>query len=1538
MTSRPPLGVQQRQPSRKLSGPSLSQRQAAAARQRTYLPPSPIRKETTFHDFSPSEPSDGTQNRPGAQRRGGSRLKLELSHDPADAVSYASISESPNTIDSSKPFTPSRIMPPTDSSDLGDMSPHLSTRAQTVDPDAPLPMPPRRQRFTADLPRREVPSSTANPVRKDSRPKPYTVEVPSIAPRYYTHDKSDFQPKSALAGGAAGNLGPPPSVGYADFFPWTGNHPEDQFSENAIRQGYFDKAPVAQTETSSAKGILFAALKHKSGLNVLSSVFTNVIGERRHGGQIRAPSTFKPPPRVTLTDTKREVWMKDLANPAISLRRLSRTIPHGIRGKILLEQCLNKNVPTERAVWLAKCVGANEIRAFKRKGVSGSLVIGGEAKWHKDWTVFVEQFVENVVFGFEEDEWKLKVGYAIRLATHLYSENLLDREHYMEWLVSNLENTQQSRLPMWMLLTEIYWKDLLRLRKYGRRLITALISHHHVIQSHPDKDVLLQLLSKLTTLVNNLILSSPENFVSPGVWSKYRDTLKASLPPGDQIRFNAFVTINYRNEQLVASANRSQPATRHILVRLLDGTLQSPMSDELTAQCWGLSKDKPSLVKALLEWCTSLYRPGLAKIFVTSRMLQHWGALGMDVTMAVLDFLDADGSGEQGRKNALYHLVCELVRSGNFSVPRYVQWLMARGGVTNPHDVLPNGPGGTRLLVELPTNALAESQKSIRGGMLRRASFSVEDETRDAELAIKYLRHSLGLPLEMDDPILQRKPLHINKLSKRIALSSRSLKAEIGTWLRDGLAVNSEQKEKDGGRGPELSPAMFNAVRTVLEAAEDFSMLSEILKSLATQSNVETLAAIADTVSRHFFVFSALGIARTLFASLHKRLKVVGREQGVGARPLLASLVGLASRIPGQEELAAQLQQDLTLNDRHNPVDACSPVSDSMALRLQDDDVSLHEEIEKLLASGTSLDRPTMDRLFQTVVQRLQICWGKADDKQRAYSGLLTRLRIFDTQHFDAIMTKWLMYLRTLGNRPSVLRIFPLLVSVGCLGMPTILSTTSETSGGQSAAATRLAPHGSGPQVFHITYRTRYMQEALQLFMAPIPQDGLLAPEECYRFSILQDQACRENPKELLGLVRVALAEYSYSRTQNDTENLPLDNPDIQSRLLGLVQQLVLKDATGVARALVVKSPDAHVGNWINFMTTKLLIPAADGQTHVTFDQVLELTNEFTLPFCQVKLSISLASNDQNSPEAADRQQSLLELFANAMDKAIDARNISWIGMLSCLSPEITHHLKNRAQMRFLDLLPSPRNPPPIDRTLEQSLQMAENLLSVVDAIIRGGSMGRPPQLVPSMIDKFADLWEILALADADAKPPVLNHWLPFLLNFITLHAQTFDTSKPSNEVRAKALIVCAGLIQELDTLHGPGVDTRALSSRIFDLACLLADNLAEESRAMCVRALKDTTSDPRLRYIFSFSATPGENLLLSHKDKPAGPPNRAAGPLIGGLLGTPAALWGQDRPALERLSVFHLRRWEILSEPTPNVGENDTALSLGLFEARKMQ
>jgi mediator of RNA polymerase II transcription subunit 12 len=350
--------------------------------------------------------------------------------------------------------------------ELDDLSPqNLTAQDQAADGDGfgPLPMPPRRPQPPLRGPYARPPPPSTNAllkrgVRSDLRSRIYTIEIPAAAPHYTTQAKMALggaargranqaktaqaktaqakaaqvkaaQSKATLAKAAQAKAkavqvknstglsslskdAPGTKQAYADFFPWTGIHIEDQFSENVIRHGYFDKNTTSQPDTTSARSTLTSVLKHKGSFAALSAVFAHVMAERRQNGIIPLKSTFKPPPRVTLTDTKREMWLRDLANPAVFLRKLSRTIPHGVRGKILLEQCLNKKIPNDRAIWLAKCVGANEIRAFKRKGVNGTFVMGGEAKWIKDWTICIEQFLENVASAFTDKDWRSRVDYA----------------------------------------------------------------------------------------------------------------------------------------------------------------------------------------------------------------------------------------------------------------------------------------------------------------------------------------------------------------------------------------------------------------------------------------------------------------------------------------------------------------------------------------------------------------------------------------------------------------------------------------------------------------------------------------------------------------------------------------------------------------------------------------------------------------------------------------------------------------------------------------------------------------------------------------------------------------------------------------------------------------------------------------------------------------------------------------------------------------------------------------------------------------------
>lgn len=387
----------QRLPPRSLSA-NVLQRSAA---------PSSLAKKggDTFADVTFDGP-DAVLPRYALQRQSvGSRLKLEISQD-AQVTPAGDLAKAPSSSLEAPPIWRHPRGRPQLHFDVPSISNPRSRSAQGAGDHSevamtPMPLPLRPGHHPRPAPDRRR-GEPAGAVKKDARPKPYVLEVPGAAARY-------------SQGGTFPILLLNPDIltykGFADFFPWTGNHAEDKFSENVIRQGYYDKSQMSQNEMGSAKSSILPPLKQKSGLQTLSSLFTNILAQRRTHGQITSSSTFKPPPRVTVTDTKREMWLKDLANPTISLRRLSRSIPHGIRGKVLLDQSLSKNIPIERAVWLAKCVGANELRSFRRKGASG-LPMVGEGKWIREFTVCVEQFVETIVDSCGDKDFKSKINYA----------------------------------------------------------------------------------------------------------------------------------------------------------------------------------------------------------------------------------------------------------------------------------------------------------------------------------------------------------------------------------------------------------------------------------------------------------------------------------------------------------------------------------------------------------------------------------------------------------------------------------------------------------------------------------------------------------------------------------------------------------------------------------------------------------------------------------------------------------------------------------------------------------------------------------------------------------------------------------------------------------------------------------------------------------------------------------------------------------------------------------------------------------------------
>ena len=1015
--------------------------------------------------------------------------------------------------------------------------------------------------------------------------------------------------------------------------------------------------------------------------------------------------------------------------------------------------------------------------------------------------------------------------------------------------------------------------------------------------NHLDADILAPLSDRLKSLVKGILVSSPANFISPKIWVKHRDRLESILE-GDARYMSTFSSVDKRNSQLLIHEGAEKlPSSRRLLIDRLDGTLSKPFPNGFAKGCWGLDEDKQLLAQTLLEWATSSHRPGIGKVYVATRMLRQWSKYGAAVTNAILIFLDSKVC-ERGRdRAAFYHLVSELARSEHFSSPIYLQWLIARGGLYCKEDLDRDGPCATRLLAELPTHNLTESMIALRISLLHRVGFTVEDEDQQTQAHEAFLVKSLpGMQSNEDMEMDMYQGMTGNDADITWDLS-RTVKSDMGLWLRQWVRLQVLQPPilqlEDWDDLPSkasissINPTEFNTIRQYLEGFEDYSMLADVLKTVTTSNDAEVLASCADTLNLHFDIFSAIGALSDLFEALLSRMRSL-MDDGSFPRVLLVSLSDLAARVPEQTIVAQQLAQELIRSDRKTAADACSPVSDQMAGVMQSAEADFTIEIENILATGNSIDQATLERLFLRISGRLEEAWEKSPEQYRSCGLLLTRLRTFDTQQFDVLMVAWVKRLLPMENRPSMIQVLGPLISFGCLILKEVAAVCASE--------------------FTVLRNPRVSREMLTLLIISSSLPDAMTAEEMYRFRTKQNQMQLEQPLETLAIVRRAL-----ENSQAEMETL------IDSRgLYELLQRLVVINTELVTQTLICANREDNIAPVSAIIIVDGLLTANSRVVRpleMPVEVVLGLADDFSLPFCQLKLSSMFNSPVGNDAASQESIGDRLQAFDKAIESAVAAENTTWTSIVPLLDISIAQHIRTRAESSFLSLFPSPKTVSEDRSCIESNRKQAEHFLYIVDATAYSISKPLPNSTLASeIVTTFNNSWQLISTAqkqNMEFKEVVITKWLPLLLSFTTLHTSAFEATKSGHEFRARTLLALAAILLELLALETITPPIASLIDRTSDLGLQLVDLLPDDMRQQCIRGLRDTTSNPRIAYLFSISPNPSEWLVLSTRER------------IGGV-------------EKEKLTQYPLRRWEMLGEPTPNVGENDTSLSLTLFGARR--
>ncbi|KAK8151770.1 hypothetical protein IWX90DRAFT_90627 [Phyllosticta citrichinensis] len=1300
---------------------------------------------------------------------------------------------------------------------LGKTTPH---RSNIIPPTGTLPVPPR--------PGFRAPSRTSTPLRAAS---------PAPAPKKPTTQRQDplsTPPEAVRVRGKA-----------VDFYPWNGNHPEDNLTADVVKVGYFEERK-GQVDINAAKTLVSPQLRTKSTLQTLSSLFVQALEKRQAAGRVKEASTFKPPPRITVTDTKREEWLRDLANPALPPKR---RIPHGIRGKLLLEQCLGKNIPIARAIWLAKCVGANEMRAWMRKGASNPGGMGGELKWVREWTIFVEQFVEGTINNCGQQGWRGKMDYTIRLSTQLYTERLLDQDHFLDWLLLSLETTEVDKLPIWLLLMRIYWQDLVAVRRRGRRLAEALLSHLDAMTSDDTAEFAQPLVDQVRQYVSNLVTSHRNCLIIPKTWKKHQhiiDALQAeNNPPSLQAAARDVVRRNERLTGWKSKWAQSNASAQKAVISSLDSLSLDLNINDLSAKCLDLVPDRHSLAITVLQWACSLYREGEHRLYVAARLLRKWRMRGADIDSAILSFLGDKQRLRDIKHRDFFRLVAELVRSHHFSVGRYLQWLIASGSLFNNSDGCP-----LRLIAEIPSHDLPEHVLNLRETIL--TSTPIEDSNDHVDDILAELR-----------TIFTMKDGETMSFDTSFRDLSTSVRFEISHWLRQELIflLDPAAFELDDGMRDDfvLTPSRFYTIRDVLEQLEDFAILADVLQLALDSTDTMIYAAVADTLNYHHAAFAAIGALLPLYNKLAEHYVKLRLEKPLD-RAFLLALADLCCRLQRDANLVLQLTSDLTRLDQKSAVAACSPASDNMAdtgSRMYFD-----EEIDRILASGTSMDENMVARVFAKVVTRIEEQIGKEKGTNSKFGQWFQRLKAFDEKTFDRHMSDTISSL-LIGNKDQLLgQMLPSAVGSGSLSLENFIQFSERTITVLKKSDASLAAEAS-----------------LRLLDAILPMDGFKGfglVQEVYRYRLEQEKLCHSHQGTALQLVRQAI-DLCTDQTRRG-QSARLDALLHSQRLLQVLRYHAPRIPQEFCVVMGISPPVGTDASPLDEKRTKVIKETLDlmmdpnnalGLSTLEADEeastLVNAADDLSVPFCQLELQLLFKIHTESDEEG---EVGVADAIIAAIKESVELDKSVWSDLLTGLDVEMTRKIREYAESHILSALTKlakHRQGEDLEPGLQngqESHKMLQRYLSVINLTSWSIEDKHQGQTIGAILERLRWLLEVLSQNPKPLPSEALCPWIQALLHLIIVHKtpsspspSTSSTASPQHQPHPSKPNTShqASLIWILRSylLNSELRPFQVTTEYALDVAATLSDDLPEEARnQLCKMESQRPSSDARIAWL----------------------------------------------------------------------------------------
>jgi len=740
---------------------------------------------------------------------------------------------------------------------------------------------------------------------------------------------------------------------------------------------------------------------------------------------------------------------------------------------------------------------------------------------------------------------------------------------------------------------------------------------------------------------------------------------------------------------------------------------------------------------------------------------------------------------------------------------------------------------------------------------------------------------------------------------------SQSVRSGVARWIRQTLISqlttriksnackddDQQMKQSSNRLGTFITPAEFQIIRRVLEGVEDFAILADVLNLLSDSDRVEgqILTAVTDTVNQHFDVFNAIGAASDLFRKLFHNVELDDGQDFEDA--YLESLIDLGCRLTDTDQAMRRLRKELSAHAPRPSAAICSPISDTMVEALQLTEPTFADEMDQMLASGTSIDKQNLTRVFGTIISHLEKSFDDSSHLVIRFSRLLSRLRGFGPKLFDALLDGWLQnWLQAESLRDFSISLAPMICSkVSSLGaiLGSVIRVMDTTGGDQC-------------------YKENLVLDTLALVTSASSGNINVLEYRSYRLLNQVQSVVRTSPTSILAIIRGA-ADACDSKDDST-----------QRRAKTQIQSDVVKD---LAHAILLQQPEPASRSspaMIEFYLNPAMQTAIGRTLHLNEpgdtirseprDRVMSILNnvsDFNISLAHLELKMILASSTSASE---DSSVTLSKIMIERASATADGRVDLLAYLVSELSANQAIPVRERAENEVLAWA--------VGNSRMTSVE-CNGPISALMAIIEATAFCVPNAetwpLLEKIVEALANLLPSLQPDSGHADPGAESNQglqrVEVLLRMLVVHRSGIQQPKSSQTPLFHLLMSLSLLL-----IHPLLTSSPTISNRIFDVLTLLSDSLPENTRVRCIRSLRDhhRIRDPRLKFIFGYSDTVESEWLQLTTKTPSTAESRLEGATV-----------THSKP-------YPLRRWEMMQDATPVATENDTSLSLTLFGSRK--